>query len=165
MLIKVLPRAIRPKAVFCQKSLLPDWVFCICRTVTLGTEQEDVLMASNSWLNLANALDIGQEPYKPDDNSKPSISSADQNGTTQVNGLNEGLEPGNLLHVDHKPRLLLMGLKRCAIASLLPISRFLLIIVRRSGKSSISNVVFRKMAPHETLFLETTTTIRKESMQ
>ena len=36
---------------------------------------------------------------------------------------------------------------------------------RRSGKSSISNVVFRKMAPHETLFLETTTTIRKEAMQ
>ena len=35
----------------------------------------------------------------------------------------------------------------------------------RSGKSSISNVVFRKMAPHETLFLETTTTIRKEAMQ
>ena len=35
----------------------------------------------------------------------------------------------------------------------------------RSGKSSISNVVFRKMAPQDTLFLETTTTILKESMQ
>ncbi|KAL9599724.1 MAG: hypothetical protein Q9179_003457 [Wetmoreana sp. 5 TL-2023] len=46
----------------------------------------------------------------------------------------------------HKPKMLLMGLKR-------------------SGKSSISNVVFRKMAPHDTLFLEATTTIHKESMQ
>ncbi|KAL9607207.1 MAG: hypothetical protein Q9167_007854 [Letrouitia subvulpina] len=47
---------------------------------------------------------------------------------------------------EYKPRMLLMGLKR-------------------SGKSSISNVVFRKMAPNETLFLEATTTIKKESMQ
>lgn len=46
----------------------------------------------------------------------------------------------------HKPKLLLMGLKR-------------------SGKSSISSVVFRKMAPQDTLFLEATTTIHKESMQ
>ncbi|KAI4177311.1 MAG: hypothetical protein LQ348_005828 [Seirophora lacunosa] len=46
----------------------------------------------------------------------------------------------------HKPKMLLMGLKR-------------------SGKSSISSVVFRKMAPQDTLFLEATTTIHKESMQ
>lgn len=37
--------------------------------------------------------------------------------------------------------------------------------VHRSGKSSISNVVFRKMAPQDTLFLETTTKIQKEDMQ
>jgi len=42
-----------------------------------------------------------------------------------------------------KPRLLLMGL-------------------RRSGKSSISNVVFHKMPPSETLFLESTTRIQKD---
>ncbi|KAL8860810.1 MAG: hypothetical protein Q9178_002840 [Gyalolechia marmorata] len=44
-----------------------------------------------------------------------------------------------------KPKMLLMGLKR-------------------SGKSSITNVVFRKMAPHETLFLEATTRIQKSVM-
>ncbi|KAF1998414.1 ras-related GTP-binding protein-like protein C [Amniculicola lignicola CBS 123094] len=46
---------------------------------------------------------------------------------------------------DGKPRLLLMG-------------------QRRSGKSSISSVVFHKLAPSETLYLETTTHIKKESM-
>ncbi|SLM41348.1 gtr1 g domain containing protein [Lasallia pustulata] len=46
---------------------------------------------------------------------------------------------------EHKPRLLLMGQKR-------------------SGKSSISNVVFHKMAPTETLFIEATTAIKKEAM-
>ncbi|CAL8574722.1 GTP-binding protein gtr2 [Xanthoria parietina] len=45
----------------------------------------------------------------------------------------------------HKPKMLLMGLKR-------------------SGKSSISNVVFHKMAPHETLFLEATTAIQKQNV-
>ncbi|QGA15174.1 hypothetical protein EYB26_002830 [Talaromyces marneffei] len=46
---------------------------------------------------------------------------------------------------DSKPRLLLMGL-------------------RRSGKSSISSVVFHKMPPNETLFLESTTRIQKDSI-
>ncbi|KIW04776.1 hypothetical protein, variant [Verruconis gallopava] len=46
---------------------------------------------------------------------------------------------------DGKPRLLLMG-------------------QRRSGKSSISSVVFHKLPPSETLYLETTTKIRKDSM-
>ncbi|KFY07389.1 hypothetical protein V492_07169, partial [Pseudogymnoascus sp. VKM F-4246] len=44
-----------------------------------------------------------------------------------------------------KPRLLLMG-------------------QRRSGKSSISSVVFHKMPPNETLFLESTARIHKDSM-
>ncbi|CAG8923107.1 unnamed protein product [Penicillium salamii] len=46
---------------------------------------------------------------------------------------------------DVKPRLLLMGL-------------------RRSGKSSIASVVFHKMPPNETLFLESTTRIQKDSI-
>lgn len=44
-----------------------------------------------------------------------------------------------------KPRLLLMG-------------------QRRSGKSSISSVVFHKLPPNETLFLESTARIQKDSM-
>ncbi|KAL8817818.1 MAG: hypothetical protein Q9223_003427 [Gallowayella weberi] len=47
-----------------------------------------------------------------------------------------------------KPKMLLMGLEKA----------------RSSGKSSISNVVFRKMAPHDTLFLEATTAINKQVM-
>lgn len=35
----------------------------------------------------------------------------------------------------------------------------------RSGKSSIASVVFHKLPPSETLFLETTYRIKKESMQ
>ncbi|KAF2756811.1 ras-related GTP-binding protein-like protein C [Pseudovirgaria hyperparasitica] len=46
---------------------------------------------------------------------------------------------------DGKPRLMLMG-------------------QRRSGKSSISSVVFHKLPPSETLYLETTTRIKKQSM-
>ncbi|RAL16923.1 GTR/RAG family Ras-related GTP-binding protein [Aspergillus homomorphus CBS 101889] len=46
---------------------------------------------------------------------------------------------------DTKPRLMLMGL-------------------RRSGKSSIASVVFHKMPPNETLFLESTTRIQKDSI-
>ncbi|KAL9130576.1 MAG: hypothetical protein Q9217_001289 [Psora testacea] len=48
--------------------------------------------------------------------------------------------------LEQKPRLLLMGLKR-------------------SGKTSISNVVFRKMTPSDTIFLDTTTTIQKDATQ
>lgn len=44
-----------------------------------------------------------------------------------------------------KPRIMLMGLKR-------------------SGKSSIQKVVFQKMSPNETLFLESTTRITKEEV-
>lgn len=44
-----------------------------------------------------------------------------------------------------KPRILLMGL-------------------RRSGKSSIQKVVFHKMSPNETLFLESTNKICREDV-
>lgn len=46
---------------------------------------------------------------------------------------------------DEKPRVLLMGL-------------------RRSGKSSIQKVVFNKMSPNETLFLESTNKIVKSDI-
>jgi hypothetical protein len=45
-----------------------------------------------------------------------------------------------------KPRVLLMGLKK-------------------SGKSSIQKVVFQKMSPNETLFLESTTKLVKSGMK
>merc|ERR1712226_25031 len=46
---------------------------------------------------------------------------------------------------DGRPKILLMGL-------------------RRSGKSSIQRVVFHKMSPNETLFLESTNAIHKENV-
>lgn len=49
------------------------------------------------------------------------------------------------LNGDVKPRILLMGL-------------------RRSGKSSIQKVVFHKMSPNETLFLESTNKICREDV-
>ncbi|KAL7272861.1 GTP-binding protein gtr2 [Rhizina undulata] len=54
-----------------------------------------------------------------------------------------GTFPGSLPVNTRRPRLSLMG-------------------QRRSGKSSISSVVFHKMPPTETLFLESTTRIQKE---
>jgi len=50
-----------------------------------------------------------------------------------------------LLSPDQKPKILLMGL-------------------RRSGKSSIQKVVFHKMTPNETLFLESTNQIESENI-
>lgn len=61
-------------------------------------------------------------------------------GSYGVNGFGEGLESSLENSEDH-PRILLMG-------------------TRRSGKSSIQKVVFHKMSPHETLFLESTNDIR-----
>ncbi|XP_066950887.1 ras-related GTP-binding protein D [Macrobrachium rosenbergii] len=51
----------------------------------------------------------------------------------------------NIFSSDQKPKILLMGL-------------------RRSGKSSIQKVVFHKMTPNETLFLESTNKIESENI-
>ncbi|KDO28433.1 hypothetical protein SPRG_06671 [Saprolegnia parasitica CBS 223.65] len=59
-------------------------------------------------------------------------------GYSMSQGFDDG-ESGSLSG-ENKPRILLMGL-------------------RRSGKSSIQRVVFHKMSPHETLFLEGTNTL------
>lgn len=61
-----------------------------------------------------------------------------------------------------KPRLLLMGQRRYV---LLPKVLKACTDRIRSGKSSISSVVFHKMPPNETLFLESTARIHKDSMQ
>jgi Ras-related GTP-binding protein C/D len=63
---------------------------------------------------------------------------------------------------DGKPRLLLMGQRRYVRREICISYK---LIKYRSGKSSISSVVFHKLPPSETLYLETTTRIKKESMQ
>lgn len=59
----------------------------------------------------------------------------------------DGLDSGGMVgtSADLKPRILLMGL-------------------RRSGKSSIQKVVFHKMSPNETMFLESTNQIVKDNI-
>ena len=42
--------------------------------------------------------------------------------------------------------------------------KILLFGLRRSGKSSIQKVVFHKMSPNETLFLESTNKIQKDDI-
>lgn len=64
-----------------------------------------------------------------------------------------------------KPRLLLMGQRRCAVLVSGQLeSRADPRGIHRSGKSSISSVVFHKLPPNETLFLESTARIQKDSM-
>jgi Ras-related GTP-binding protein C/D len=65
---------------------------------------------------------------------------------------------------DPKPRLLLMGLRRYS-ALTLEFNHEDRSDLNRSGKSSIASVVFHKMPPNETLFLESTTRIQKDSIQ
>jgi Ras-related GTP-binding protein C/D len=60
-------------------------------------------------------------------------------------GYGEPTQPGSPASNENKPRILLMGL-------------------RRSGKSSIQKVVFHKMSPNETLFLESTSKIVKNDI-
>lgn len=57
----------------------------------------------------------------------------------------DGLDEPGMGGGESKPRILLMGL-------------------RRSGKSSIQKVVFHKMSPNETLFLESTSKIVKDDI-
>ncbi|KAF4100756.1 ras-related GTP binding Cb [Onychostoma macrolepis] len=64
-------------------------------------------------------------------------------GVENMDMMQENLE--NSPSADNKPRILLMGL-------------------RRSGKSSIQKVVFHKMSPNETLFLESTNKICKDDI-
>lgn len=64
-------------------------------------------------------------------------------GYTPFDGAGDGST--GILAGEQKPRILLMGL-------------------RRSGKSSIQKVVFHKMSPNETLFLESTNKIIKDDI-
>ena len=80
---------------------------------------------------------------------------------------------------DLRPKILLMGLRRYVKSiwkSVLHYLRnnkedykscqllFICIVTFRSGKSSIQKVVFHKMSPNETLFLESTNKIIKEDI-
>lgn len=75
-----------------------------------------------------------------------------------------------------KPRILLMGLRKYVLPSSPPVHiapclqanadrslvrSFVVCVVIRSGKSSIVKVVFHKMSPNETLFLESTSKIQQ----
>ena len=62
-----------------------------------------------------------------------------------------------------KPRLLLMGQRRYS-SSPKPLDVSVWLTISRSGKSSISSVVFHKLPPSETLFLESTARIQKDAM-
>jgi hypothetical protein len=63
-----------------------------------------------------------------------------------------------------KPRLLLMGQRRYAKCGSF-LTLHVLTSSCRSGKSSISSVVFHKLPPNETLFLESTARIQKDSLK
>jgi len=66
-----------------------------------------------------------------------------------------------------KPRLLLMGQRRYERPPPLvrgTRERDIALTIPRSGKSSISSVVFHKLPPSETLFLESTARIQKDAM-
>ena len=110
--------------------------------------------------------------YRP--HSSMSRSQALQSPTSSV-----GTYPGVGQASGRRPRLLLMGQRRFVYPIFLSIdctadwslemkcadSWIGLHSPYRSGKSSISSVVFHKMPPTETLFLESTTRIQKEPIQ
>jgi len=79
-----------------------------------------------------------------DDDEQYFENSQNRIGPTSPNITNDTNNPQNNTN-DIKPRILLMGL-------------------RRSGKSSIQKVVFHKMPPNETMYLESTTKISKHDI-
>jgi len=80
--------------------------------------------------------------YGPDDEMTVGSQSS---GGAILNSSFHHLHPSHHHHLTEKPRILIMGL-------------------RRSGKSSIQKVVFHKMSPNETLFLESTNKIVKDDI-
>lgn len=96
------------------------------------------------------------------------IMEQDRAASTRNNGpdkVPEMTAPGPVAVAKGKPRLLLMGQRRYAWLPPFDHGAFPILIANRSGKSSISSVVFHKMPPTETLFLESTARIQKDSMQ
>ncbi len=63
-----------------------------------------------------------------------------------------------------KPRILILGLRRLVDERERERELIFLLFSKRSGKSSIKNVVFHKMQPNETLFIETTTKTNVEDV-
>ncbi|EXJ91107.1 hypothetical protein A1O1_04214 [Capronia coronata CBS 617.96] len=105
-----------------------------------------------------NAADIRPYLKTPEDeeraltadySNRPSLSQSSSSHAPPTSGFFEHSPSDAMMDRklrQNKPRLLLMG-------------------QRRSGKSSITSVVFHKMPPQETLFLESTTQIQKDSMR
>lgn len=94
-------------------------------------------------LNFLVNLTISQQSYEDEDYHVDSFPKDFGYGAFDQDGLD--LEPNASSNSETKPRILLMGL-------------------RRSGKSSIQKVVFHKMSPNETLFLESTSKIVKDDI-
>ena len=66
---------------------------------------------------------------------------------------------------ENKPRIVLMGLRRCVINFPTQLMNNInMYAYCRSGKSSISKVVFHKLSPNETLFLESTSKVVKDDI-
>ena len=83
-------------------------------------------------------------------------------------GLGGGDDDSDTESNDYRPSIVLMGLKRwdLLIDKVIDWRIFWLIdglIDYRSGKTSIRKVVFQKMSPNETLFVESTARVTSES--
>ncbi|XP_017490399.1 PREDICTED: ras-related GTP-binding protein C-like, partial [Rhagoletis zephyria] len=77
--------------------------------------------------------------------SVPAFKAFGYPGEENLSELHEAQHTDKMFSPDTKPKIIIMGL-------------------RRSGKSSIQKVVFHKMSPNETLFLESTNKVVKEDI-
>jgi len=103
--------------------------------------------------NTNGGLNSGSTPMRKQESSmgqhvvigSVGVGAMQQGDQKMSSSLRKSIAQNNASLEDDKPRILLMGL-------------------RRSGKSSIQKVVFQKMSPHETLFLESTNKIVKNDI-
>ena len=88
---------------------------------------------------------FSQENFEEKGYSVGAFKAFDYPGEENLNEMHEAQLTDKMFASDTKPKIIIMGL-------------------RRSGKSSIQKVVFHKMSPNETLFLESTNKIIKEGI-
>ena len=109
----------------------------------------------------------------PDDRESPAklnlqrVFEQSSTGPSKQDGSKQqGVPQGPPSTTKGRPRLLLMGQSRYGHRDSRYIVSWTMLAddSRRSGKSSISSVVFQKLPPSETLYLESTARIQKDQM-
>ena len=109
--------------------------------------------------DISNQVSLKSYSWLTNDLQKPSQEDLEASYT-------HGQHQGPLAGSRGNPRLLFMGLRRYSESKFCNETMFKLTLIEyRCGKSSVQKVVFQKLPPADTLYLESTNKIETASMQ